>query len=280
MMGFFSVLNLLVSIVYPIIASCRSFEDYTLISNRVASQNFKIGGITVPLNLIYNPGGLNSVDANDEKVLQLHLISIQKWFIYWIVLACFELVESLFSVLVYLIPAYSVLRLGFNCWLVMPMISFGQRDSVGENAATFDNSVEWKKFTSNGAGLVFFSYIKPWMEKNIKIVNSLSADPSIVLSVFNLTSSLNLSNLLKKVRIGRNTEQNVSDVTGSVADYASALDSSFVMVMNIKNKFTGSGDNAETEAKGESADEEFDVINSEKPSAPEANVSKRTGYFW
>ena len=242
----------MVSVVYPIIASCRAFEDYTRVLNSVASSTYKIGGISVPFNVIYSTAtGKQQVNAVDENTLQIHLISIQKWFIYWIVLACVRLVEGCFGVLTSIVPGYSLLRLGFSLWLISPMVSFNNEDAVANTNSSFDQTLEWKNFTQGGCGLVFFAYFKPWLEKNIDVVRKLSVNPLTAVQYLPLNVLANLNNGFKlfgngsREQRGAGAEGENSDTSGyggSMADYTNVLDSSFVMVMNIKNRFTGNGE--------------------------------------
>ncbi|EMG46609.1 hypothetical protein G210_3142, partial [Candida maltosa Xu316] len=254
-MGFISTL-LLIATVYPVIASCRAFEDYTRVTNTLASQNLKIGGFTVPLNYIYGKSDATKINADDERALQIHLISIQKWFIYWIVTAIVSLAENVLF-FKYIIPGYSLIRLAFNIWLIIPMISI--RQEVDANS-TFDNTVEWKKFTSNGAGLIYFNYIKPWIEQHIESIRKLSANPANAIQLLGFVNKLN-----------KDTESSNESSSGS--DYSNVLDS-FVMVMNMKNKWTGGS----TEDVNEQKAEEFDVVDATPD--PKTQATKRKGYFW
>lgn len=270
----------MVAIVYPVIASCRAFEDYTRVSNSIASQNLKIAGFTVPLNYFYKSEGkdVSRINENDERALQIHLISIQKWFIYWIVIGVVSLFENVLF-LKYIIPGYSLLRLGFNIWLIVPMISI-QKD-VDANS-TFDNTVEWRKFTSNGAGLIYFGYIKPWIEQHMETIKKYSNNPIDVLqSVGGLNSFFN-----------KNSNTGSPSESSSVSsDYSNVIDS-FVMVMNMKNKWTGTSGSPSNLEEIETNDEipetkeinesklndEFDVVDGTVD--PNAQVTKRRGFFW
>lgn len=273
------------------LASCRAFEDYTRVTNSLASQNLKIGGFTVPLNYLYNRnlGGTpnsdpndksssstsTNISINDERALQIHLISIQKWFIYWIVIAIISLLENILF-LKYVIPGYSIFRLTFNIWLIIPMISIKQE--VDANS-TFDNTIEWKKFTSNGAGLLYFSYIKPFIEQHIDCIRKFSINPLNFILVEKLRNLYNKSN-----QVSSNDTNNGNTSTGSSNnnnDYSNVLDS-FVMVMNMKNKFTGGASSTrdinELDNKNTSADNEFDVVNITPET--DSQVNKRKGFFW
>ncbi|CAI5757535.1 unnamed protein product [Candida verbasci] len=255
-MGFFSILSTLVFTVYPVIASCKAFEDYTRVTNKISSQNFKVGGVTIPLNLIYQQD--NNLDASDEKLLQIHLISIQKWLIYWIVIAVINSIESILF-LNYL-PGYSILKLIGSIWLIIPMISIGKKGEEFDENKSFDNTLEWKNFTEQGSGLIFFTYIKPWIEKNLETIKKFTINP------FDLIQILKLANFINKD--GEN-----NDSTESL------LDSSFVMVMNMKNKFTGT---SETPAEPKEVKEnDFDVVdtitNEESENVP---VQRKKSYYF
>ncbi|KAI5955747.1 hypothetical protein KGF54_001249 [Candida jiufengensis] len=294
MIGIFSILNVLISIVYPIIASCKAFEDYTSITNSISSQNFKIKGITVPLNLIYNSS--NSINENDEKILQLQLINLQKWFIYWIIQGFLQFFEN-FLFFITILPGYSLLKLIFNIWLILPMISkFTRINDLNENI-NFDQTIEWQNFTKTGSGFLFFNFLKPWIEKNIDLIRNIVLNPFDFQNLLKLSSILKLQNLSSGGWFNGSNNKNTSNATTSnsnlnVNDFASYLDSSFVMVMNMKNKFTGNGesqtgfDSKDTTTK---INEEFDIIDSDekneingKNTANEnvSEVNKRKGYFW
>lgn len=289
-----------VATIYPVLASCRAFEDYTRVTNSLASQNLKIGGFTVPLNYLYNrnlSGTTNSdlndkssstttsssssssnISINDERALQIHLISIQKWFIYWIVIAIISLLENILF-LKYIIPGYSIFRLIFNIWLIIPMISIKQE--VDANS-TFDNTIEWKKFTSNGAGLLYFSYIKPFIEQHIDCIRKFSINPLNFILIERLKYLFNKNNQISPNERNNNNNNTTTTNGNNNTDYSNVLDS-FVMVMNMKNKFTGGTNNTrdinELDNKTNNADNEFDVVNV-TPDTDSTQVNKRKGFFW
>ncbi|KAK6873033.1 hypothetical protein K6H11_002539 [Candida tropicalis] len=170
------------------------------------------------------------------------------------------------------------------------MISI-QRD-VDANS-TFDNTVEWRKFTSNGAGLIYFGYIKPWIEQHMETIKKYSNNPIDVLQSY----SNNPIDVLQSVG-GLNSFFNKNSNTGSPSesssvssDYSNVIDS-FVMVMNIKNKWTGTSGSPSNSEEIETNDEipetkeinesklndEFDVVDGTVD--PNAQVTKRRGFFW
>ncbi|EGW34676.1 uncharacterized protein SPAPADRAFT_69102 [Spathaspora passalidarum NRRL Y-27907] len=262
MMGFFTLLSLLINTVYPVVASCRAYDNYTRVASTIASQNLKIAGVTVPLGLLFDTLKATT-GITPELELQRHLISIQKWFIYWIVISVATLFENLLF-LNTILPGYSILKLGFSLWLIFPMISLSSGQM--EIDSRFDNTDEWKKFTESGAGFLFFRYIKPWIEHNRDKINEVINDP---------IQSLHLKETTKYLPI---VSRYINPEVSKASNYSEPgfLDSSFVMVMNMKNKWTG---------VEEKVADEFDII--ETSSAGEeattkegTTVTKRKGFLW
>lgn len=205
--------------------------------------------------------------------VQRHLISLQKWFIYWIVLAVVSIGENLLF-LSYLIPGYSILKLGFNVWLIIPMLLMAKED-VDTTVSTFDNTEAWRKFTQSGAGLLFFTYIKPWIEHHIEILRKVEINPLEIIKLANVMSYLAKS-------------QEVPLSTSGVNEETSMLDSSFVMVMNMKNKWTGMGISSR-DISDEKTKDDFDVIedsattqesSSIEATNPSNATTRKRGYFW
>lgn len=256
--------SVLTSSVYPVIASYKAFEAYSRLANKYASSNFKVAGISVPLNFLYREGGSDQLDEE----LQVLMISIQKWFIYWIVFASVQLVETVLF-LRHIIPLYSTFKLGFVGWLIFPMIiseggkkigggSSGDPVAGEQNAnslLSFDHTKDWISFTNNGAGLVYFQFIRPWIEGHFDSFN-----PSrLIGEVSGLVSNLGLS---------ANTES---------AATPSTLDSSFIMVKNFTSKLGYGGD-------GKQDTEEYDLVENvgeTKATGVETKATKNVkGWLW
>ncbi|RLV92706.1 hypothetical protein JA1_003054 [Spathaspora sp. JA1] len=309
-MGLFSLLTLLINTVYPVIASCRAYDNYTRIVNSIASQNLKIAGITVPIGMIFDTlkttatsytednhdNAKNNESTTVQKItpemeLQAHLISIQKWFIYWIVISVVTLFEKL--LFLNLLPGYSIIKFGFGIWLIFPMIStFSQQVEIDSR---FDNTKEWKTFTQTGAGLVFFKYIKPWIEHHRDKINEIISNPIQALHLresakyFPVNLKNNIAGSLASNLASNLTNKFTSSEAGTGTGTENGLlDSSFVMVMNMKNKWTGGGGATRSMSPSpeEKETDEFDIIDSTSPieevpkegSSPK--VTKRRGFLW
>ncbi|KAI5966329.1 uncharacterized protein KGF55_000638 [Candida pseudojiufengensis] len=260
------------------------------ITNSISSQNFKIKGITVPLNLIYSSSNKN-LNENDEKILQLQLINLQKWFIYWIIQGFLQFFEN-FLFIITIIPGYTIIKLIFNIWLILPMISTNIRvNEINENI-NFDQTKEWQEFTNTGSGLLFFKFLKPWIEKNIDLIRNFVLNPFDLRNFTKLGSVLKLQDLIgfNFANVGGSSNA----TTSSSNDFSSYLDSSFLMVMNMKNRFTGNNGESTNEVNkvvnDKSLNEEFDIIDSNEKNEIKGDssvtetstteVHKRKGYFW
>ncbi|KAK6457527.1 uncharacterized protein RJT20DRAFT_132988 [Scheffersomyces xylosifermentans] len=287
-MGILSFFTVLTSTVYPVIASYKAFEEYTRAVSVVDASNFKVGGITVPFSLLVKREGVNT-DAANEAALQIHLITIQKWFIYWVVLATAQLVESVLF-LKYLVPLYTVFKLAFSVWLIVPMVT--SFNAQADTSKTFDTTKDWVAFTRSGPGLLYFSYIQPWIEGNFDTLINL---PLSIPSLFGIASKLGSAAMF------REKDNSHIDLTGTnsaddSADYANMLDSSYVMVMNIKNRFGYGGKEEDRDISAESSSTGTDDIvknvtsdlNQKKVSGTEKSVpdpspttsEKKKGWLW
>lgn len=176
-----------VSLVYPIVASYKSFETYFGLSNNIASSNMNIAGFNVPINSLLKraTGESTTSIGHEEKLLHYQLLTLQKWFIYWIVYASIQAVESILP-LAYIIPGYSLLKLGFSIWLILPIATnfnfkFNQAQIENRSTADFDN--EFIKFTQEGCGLIYFQYIRPWLDGELSILSKLPFDINTLQSV-------------------------------------------------------------------------------------------------
>ncbi|EAZ63342.2 hypothetical protein PICST_28236 [Scheffersomyces stipitis CBS 6054] len=248
----------IVSTVYPVLASYRAIESYTKYVTIVDSGKIKVGGISVPFSLLLKKEGAPS-DAFNEAALQFHLLSIQKWFIYWIVLAVSQLVETLLF-LKHLVPLYSVFKLLFTVWLVLPLFLSisASLEAQADASKTFDNTEDWINFTKSGAGLIYFSYIKPWIEGNFDNLENLNLNFSSLTSLFGLVSRFGSVAMLREAD---NSNADLSRGPEATEYSNNVLDSSYVMVMNIRNRF-GYGKEEDKDDKGTSTSttEVFDEI--------------------
>ncbi|KAK6204898.1 uncharacterized protein RJT21DRAFT_117370 [Scheffersomyces amazonensis] len=309
-MGLFSFLTTLISTVYPVIASYKAFDNYLEISKKIDNSSIRVAGITVPLPLTYllsksttttttngntvtstTTSGSSSLQVNEEH-LQSTLITIHKWFIYWIVFGTIQLTES-FLFFTWIIPFYSYLKLGFFIWLVVPMIksSFDKRQRQLLSGKDFTLNDDWIKFTESGAGFVFFTYIQPLLGSQFDNLGKL-ADKSVIHYILDSNPSLNASST-SSGGAGTSGVSGIGNASGESSESATAtssgqdsignvIDSSYVMVMNIKNRFGYGNDTSNVEESNvvsETTSETNDSTDT-STSINENRKEKKKGWFW
>lgn len=158
--------------IFPVFGSYKSVESYNKVANEIELSNVNIGGFQVPINALLRKSG-DSTDGteNDEESLQRHLISIQKWMVYWIVYATLSVIESVF-LLRYIVPMYSLIRLGISVWLVSPMIIGSVGNPTGSNNIVARKK-EFDLFLQSGCGLCYYRFIKPWLDGEFKLIGGI-----------------------------------------------------------------------------------------------------------
>lgn len=191
----------LVSVIFPIFGTYKSFESYNKVANDIAASNVSIGGFQVPINALLRKSSETTNDSgSSEQRLQRHLISMQKWMVYWIVYASLNTAESVL-LLRYIVPMYSLIRLGVSIWLVAPMITGIPSDEAEVNIAAARKK-EFIQFLESGCGLCYYRFIKPCLNGEYKLPGGVDltqiVSPSILeyLNQYELiryvTSQLNL----------------------------------------------------------------------------------------
>ncbi|CAN3370640.1 hypothetical protein DICA4_F31032 [Diutina catenulata] len=196
----FKLLTSVIGVVYPVVGSYRAYESYTRVAKRIAATHFRVAGVTVPIGAIFTA---KDASADDQQLLQSELITMQKWFIYWIVYACVETGEAVFF-LRQLVPFYDLFKLLLSAWLLVPMVA---KSSEVDSTTSFDETKQWAAFSENGAGLVYFGYIKPAISRG-----------------------------LDRVELPNTTQTVFSSFPGS----STAVDSSYVMVSSLRSRLMGS----------------------------------------
>lgn len=264
-------------VVYPVIGSYCAFESYSKVANRIAATNFKVGGISVPIGVLFKS---QDISTSDDEQLQLQLITIQKWFIYWIVFASMQLVESLLF-LRYFVPFYFAIKFMVSVWLILPMIN-GVRGS--DTSRSFDTTQDWLEFTNSGAGFIFFTYIKPFIENGLTKVDLGLVKNAMEtgLRVFNLNPAV-LWFVFSRLKLSDDSSK--ATTTLSSPSQESVIENSYVIVKSLKNRFYGNGDSTK-----EVPIEEFDEVNvqdqvdSQKDITTETNppshTTKPKGWLW
>lgn len=240
----------IVSVVYPIIASYNALESYSNVANKLDS-NLKVGGYTIPIGMLFN-----SHDLVNDQMLQFYLVAMQKWFIYWIIFASLQLIESILF-LKYIIPFYFFWKFMFNIWLVLPFIKF---NPLGEK---FDQAQAWLEFNQSGSGFIYFNYLQPGFH-----------DLLAQLQAFNLP--VTMLNSYWKQPIAAST---VLDVPESM------LENSYVVVKSLRNRFYGDDSEVQNKEINEPVKDVPIAISTSiesKNSVPDSPPikSKRKSWFW
>lgn len=289
--------------IFPIFGSYKSVESYNKVANEIALSNVNIGGFQVPINTLLRKS-VDSTDGteNGEGNLQRHLISIQKWMIYWIVYASLSVVESIF-LLRYIVPMYSLIRLGISVWLVSPMIIGTAGDTTGNNNIVARKK-EFDLFLQSGCGFCYYRFIKPWLDGEFKLIGGFDLSkiisPSILgyLNQYELIHYIVLYFNLNKPG-GDRPESNFFELVKSKVVESSG---SYLFVNNIfSDKATSEvsatkdmclDPNTLDKLAGEDSTlvsvlyEEYDVV--DKPGAQdnlgnvkaEPKITKRKGWIW
>lgn len=240
----------------------------------IESGQINIGGFNVPVNsLLKRARGEPGEFGQEAQILQKHLLTTQKWLIYWIVYATCSVIEKVLF-LSYVIPLYYMLRLGFSVWLLSPMFW----ETTISEGQTFDQNKDWASFTENGAGLVYFKYLKPWLDGELVFLSKFPLDFN---DVKRYLMYIRPSLLLQFLNYGQNQTSNMSanNVGSLFATAKSYFYSGESTTTNIEPKEVI--DTAEPDLS-----EEYDVIDSPdntseaaKRKVPEG-VQKRSSWLW
>lgn len=219
MFGVFGLLNLLISAVYPIVASFKAYDNYSQLAVKTGATTFNVGGVSIPLGTILKKA--TAVDNEvKEDTLNSRLLSVQMWLIYWIVNAAVSTVENIF----YLkwIPLYAPIRFIFSLWLIAPIL-VGSAKLKSTKALTFnDIQQEWAKFSGQGCGLIYFGYLRPFLDENVGLLNRISFEPLLAsLSgkfVLPLAQQIGLLSLLSRNQAPQSNLNTYSEIFSEYAN--------------------------------------------------------------
>lgn len=155
---------------YPIFATFKAYETYSRVATKATASSVSVGGVSIPLGTMLK----RATEGNpEEDFLSSHLLIVQMWVVYWIVhgsISVVELVLDKFLFVSYL-PFYSSGRLALSLWLLFPI--FQVSNTIGARALSHTDLVAvWSRFSSKGAGLVYYSLAKPFMEGQLETVNA------------------------------------------------------------------------------------------------------------
>lgn len=159
--------------IYPIVGSFKSFEDYNRKASQVSESSFAAGGFQMSLNMLKRATGDVTPTECTAKELQYSLLLMQKWIVFWILSCSFQLMEKLLFAK-YLIPFYDFTRFMFTLWLISPLMISHKIDKE-----FFDYNSEMRKFLELGCGLFFYKVLKPTLNGELEILSNLNLPNSV-----------------------------------------------------------------------------------------------------
>lgn len=156
-----------VGTVYPIFASYKAFDTYTVLASKCAATTVNISGVSIPLGTMLKRATAPKPTTLEEDTLNARLLTVQMWMIFWIVSGAIRIVETVLFVSV--LPLYLVARLCLSVWLVAPIVMYSTRHKKPLTESDIHN--EWVAFLCMGCGWVYFQYIKPLMEGQLAFLS-------------------------------------------------------------------------------------------------------------
>ena len=154
--------------IYPIVGSFKSFEDYNRKASQVSESSFVAGGFQMSLNMLKRATGDVTPTECTAKDLQYSLLIMQKWIVFWILSSSFQLMEKLLFAK-YLIPFYDFTRFMFTLWLISPLMILHKIDKE-----FFDYNSEMRKFLELGCGMFFYKILKPTLNGELEVLCNLN----------------------------------------------------------------------------------------------------------
>ncbi|OBA21689.1 hypothetical protein METBIDRAFT_190765 [Metschnikowia bicuspidata var. bicuspidata NRRL YB-4993] len=170
----FGIFNLLIGSVYPVIASFKAYDSYSRLATKTGATTFTVKGVSIPLGTILRKATAAEAQI-EEDTLNYRLLSVQMWLIYWIVNATVRAAETVLHLA--WLPLYSIVRCMFSLWLVAPIMVSSARLKSSQVMSFNDVQQEWADFSSQGCGLVYFRYLRPFFDKHAGLLSQLSAEP-------------------------------------------------------------------------------------------------------
>ncbi|CUM63361.1 uncharacterized protein PRCAT00000934001 [Priceomyces carsonii] len=269
MISLFKIANAIACTIYPVFASYKSFEEYSKVVSRMGASNISIAGFNVPIQaLLKRATGDNTEQlGKDEELLQTHLLTIQKWLIYWMVTASCSVVESVLF-LRYIVPFYSFFKFLFSLWLISPMFSTSTKVS---GISEINREKEWAYFTDNGAGFVYYKFIKPWLDGELNVLSKLPFEPQ---KVFNsCVDRIGFSNALKMMGFMSADQSEEGQTANDGIIYTLR---SYLFDMNGITRGSTSTATTATEASSyKDVVEEYDLV--DKPIVKDGVTQRKTG---
>lgn len=298
--SFTNSFSLLVSNVYPIVASFKAYEEYVEASKKFDSSNINIGGFNVPINTLLKKatGDHDEKELPEATLLVYKSNKVHKWLIFWVVNTTFNLLTSILFIK-QIVPFYSLIRLIISVWFVSPMLQIKSIDN-------YDPTEDWQSFFDSGCGYCYCQFIRPWLNGDFAMLSDLSFDSNrlydnvsnVLITLINLVKLSPLSGLLQFNQKGTTAASSPSASKSSHSSYAPVADyaESFKTfgAMKLQEYFKGSSTAAESVSSEtgndkEAVDDDYDMIDppvktdatGSQPAESEASgAAKKKGWFW
>ncbi|QFZ28391.1 putative receptor expression-enhancing protein [Clavispora lusitaniae] len=174
-----------VSVLYPTFASYKAFDNYSKLSSSLSATTVNVGGVSVSFGTLLRRAN-SKEDSKEEDELTSHLMRLQMWLIYWMVNGCFGAAEA--CLCLKYVPLYSMLRLAFSIWLISPIVLSAARLGGSGVVSKADIQNRWIDFSSSGCGLIFFRFVKPFMDEHLSKFERVGFD-NVLGGAFNLISA-------------------------------------------------------------------------------------------
>lgn len=260
--------SILVANIYPIIETFKTFEQYIEAKKEFAKSNLNIGGFNVPINSLIKRATDDYDESKQEAtVLIYHTTQSQKWLIYWVTNTSIDLVCSI-SLLKYIVPFYTFLRLILAMWLLTPFLK------LEASLKDYNDVSDLNNFYESGCGLFYSRFLKPWLTGQIEFLSSSSFNVNKVYDQFASVLRMIIS-LMDRSPVSFVTQQpsvKPESVNAVNFDYISSL-------KNLTNFFGQESAPSQLALTENKVEEEYDVIDS--PSNTESTgVSTKKGWFW
>lgn len=160
--------------IYPVIASYKAYDDYARVASLSAASSVQIGSVSIPLGTMLKRATA-AEGSVEEDYLNSRLLTVQMWLIYWIVHVSIGIAE-LMLFLTWL-PLYSLFRLLVSAWLISPIVLSSLRLKRTKALTPQEVQQEWAGFSTQGCGLVYFQYLKPLFDEQLKALINFNFEP-------------------------------------------------------------------------------------------------------
>lgn len=160
--------------IYPVIASYKAYDDYARVASLTAASSVQIGSVSIPLGTMLKRATA-AEGSVEEDYLNSRLLTVQMWLIYWIVHVSIGIAELI--LFLNWLPLYSLFRLLISAWLISPIVLSSLRLKRTKALNPLEVQQEWAGFSTQGCGLVYFQYLKPLFDDQLKALVNFNFEP-------------------------------------------------------------------------------------------------------